>query len=201
MRIKNRQLLIALLFAIASIAAAGCQKRNSPTNKLPPETRDGLNTMGCLVNGHLFIPQAPSWYQTPFSVAYLRNTTVSDLGFNWIEKTGCGISAIYISLDSIDLAQGTTYTLGPSPYPDTSTSSPPQYRHFTYARISPDAACNLGPSGLYTTTAQVTGQLTIDYYNTTRMIVAGHFDMDLTDGNGDTCHIREGRFDMTYTPF
>jgi len=48
----------------------------------------------------------------------------------------------------------------------------------------------------YYTTSQVTGQITIDFYDEPRRIVAGRFAFDAVDKNGDTVKIRQGRFDM-----
>jgi hypothetical protein len=178
-------LALTLMVIFTFCAGGNCRKSSSPTNVLPPETHQGLNTMGCLVNGSLFIPQIPLLDPGNEYYAAYRNL---DLILNYEDKPECSITAIGIELDSVQLTQGVTYSLTVQP------DSNRQNLHVQWATYS------AFPCGalfhLYSTTAQVTGQVTIDYYDSAKAIVAGKFSFDAIDNSNDTVHITEGRFDM-----
>lgn len=181
-----------LLMGICIWTVPACHKSNSPTNALPPETYAGLNTMGCLVNGELFIPQQNGGFMAePFSTALVNGGPGFNLGFIWSDEWAQSkYNIINIGLDSVALTAGTTYTLGAQGPPDTG-------RVWPYA-INAIYHTLGGPSmdDFYYTSSQVTGQITIDYYNESRRIVAGRFAFDAVDNNGDTVKVRQGRFDM-----
>ncbi len=187
----KRTPLVLCLFVLFTITSGGnCKKSNSPTNRLPPETHEGLNTMGCTVNGSLFIPQEP--LLNPQGYYFARYTNL-DLRLAWTDQPDCGITSVVIELDSIQLAEGTTYTLGVQP--DTTNTRNVNVQWASYGNF-PCAAL----FEIYSTTGQVTGQVAIDYYDSSRGIVSGNFSFDAVDKNSDTVHVREGRFDMSLQP-
>jgi hypothetical protein len=78
--IKRSPLVLSLFFLFTITSGGNCKKSNSPTNRLPPETHEGLNTMGCTVNGSLFIPQEP--LLNPQGYYFARYTNL-DLRLAW----------------------------------------------------------------------------------------------------------------------
>ncbi|HEV2354614.1 MAG TPA: DUF6252 family protein, partial [Puia sp.] len=104
------------------------------------------------------------------------------------EPRNCGRSEVDIQLDSISLRDGATYTLGAQPanYNDSTNA---QWASFT------EEPCNGLPTA-YITTAGISGQVTISWFDPVTGIVAGTFSFDAVDGVGDTVHVRQGRFDM-----
>lgn len=180
--------LLLLPTLLILLIAGGCRKSNSPTNRLPAETHNGANTMGCYVNNHLFIPQEPGLDPNPFYGANIQPAPSFDLHLFWMDKINSSNNTnIAIFLDSIQLTQGATYTLGA---PADSLNQNANAQWATYLA-----------QGFYYTTGQVNGQVTIDYYDpmvsAVTGIVSGHFSFDAVDNIGDTVHITQGRFDMT----
>lgn len=164
--------------------AAGCRKYSShPAQVLPPETHLGLNTMGAYVNGKLFIPQGSGTYPGNYYSASIGWPLVS-LNLGWQDEESVNFTSISIDLDSIQLTQGTTYTLGtPLDSPYTGYAQWASFRNWLNGDI-------------YNTSAQLTGQVTIDYYDPAIGIVSGNFAFDAVDYNSDTVHVTQGRFDM-----
>lgn len=193
------QILSILLPALALLLLSACRKySNSPTNVLPLETHEGLGTMGCMVNGKLFIPQHSGWVNKPFSVATLDGYPGQNLNMDWTDDADDGLRIVTISLDSVYLQKGITFDLGVRP-PD-SALTPGSTGHSQFARYT-----NFGKTSgyigqaIYNTTSLVKGQVTIDWYIPTAYIVAGTFWFDAINATGDTVHVRDGRFDMGYT--
>jgi hypothetical protein len=193
----RRPVLLFLLAITIVLANTGCKKSNSPTNVLPPETHVGLNTMGCIVNGQLFIPQETGYPPHQFSTAAISSRGVNGITsiiFNWTDQPNCGLSFLNIYLDSVQLQAGDTLTLGLMP--DSSFTSSRKAQWATYMSFP----CDSGSVNQYSTNSQVSGQMIIDYYEyaTDIILVAGRFSFDAIDKYGDTVHIREGRFDMAF---
>jgi len=149
--------------------------------------------MGCLVNGQLFVPQEPAAVPYPFYSATLTHDPADNLNMGWKdEKNSCDQSSIGIRLDSVKLTQGTTYKL--TQQVDTSNAAANVGQWAEYLDIT---SCSQFIFSPYYTTAAVTGQVTITYYNPTLGVVSGTFWFDAIDAGGDTVHVREGRFDMS----
>jgi hypothetical protein len=186
--------ILTLVTLYTLTTSSNCHKSNSPTNQLPPETHSGLNTMGCLVNGQLFIPQSTGNPPPPFSSAYrVVFNGITSIVFNWADLPNCGLSEMKIFLDSVQLQVGDTLTLGLMPDSNLVYIGKAQWADYE------SFPCDSGPvSNPYTTTSQVTGQMIIDYYEnaTDISLVAGRFFFDAIGKYGDTIHVREGRFDM-----
>lgn len=183
------QLAIFLLL-LFSAGLSACRKNSIPPDRLPPPTHAGLNTMGCLINGELFIPQENGQTTDTYSGAMLQNISPYRLWLFWNDQPlTCGSSELDIRLDSVSLAQDTTYLLGAQP-PSNNDTAHAQWAIFT------EEPCSASPTP-YNTTAQVTGSVTITWFDPIAGIVAGIFSFDAVNGNGDTVHVRSGRFDMT----
>ncbi|MCL1937869.1 MAG: hypothetical protein FWF52_05690 [Candidatus Azobacteroides sp.] len=67
-------LLTALLYIFAFLDFSSCNKE--VLNEMPPETQTGANTLGCLIDGELFVGGCCTpWMTPPFNALY---NTVSD---------------------------------------------------------------------------------------------------------------------------
>ena len=193
---KKTSLLLSLISLYILTSSSNCRKSNSPTNQLPPETHAGLNTMGCTVNGEIFIPQTkstPGSAPGPFSVAGY-NIPGPGISFHWTNYNDSSLSWIDIHVDSVDLQAGTTYTLG-APADTTNVITPNTTAKAQWA-LYYSVSGNVIPSFAYRTNSQVTGQIILDYYDSLNGLVAGRFTFDAVNNSGDTVHVREGRFDM-----
>jgi hypothetical protein len=186
---KKAPLLLTLIAIYTLTTGSNCHKSNTP-NVLPPETHQGLNTMGCIVNGQLFIPQGGNPAGQSSNAGYGIYGRVSII-FNWTDDPTCGLSILNVYLDSVQLQAGDTLTLGLMP--DSGAFSPNKAQWATYHSFP----CGGGLIGSYSTNSQVTGQMIIDYYDPLAYLIAGRFSFDAVDKYGDTVHVREGRFDMS----
>jgi hypothetical protein len=194
---KKTSLFLSLITLYTLTSSSNCHKSNSPTNQLPPETHAGLNTMGCLVDGVLFIPQTKS--TTPGSApgqfaAAGYNIPGPGISFHWTDFNDSSLSWIDIHVDSVDLQAGAMYTLGAPP--DTTNLLSPNTTAMAQWALYYSESGNVIPSFTHTTNSQVTGQIILDYYDGLNGLVAGRFSFDAVNKYGDTVHIREGRFDM-----
>lgn len=175
----------------------GCRKSTSPTDRLPPLTHQGLNTMGCMVDGKLFVPQAPAFYPYGIYGIIQQGYPGPNLTMGWTDKgSDCSLSGLQIILDSIQLQQGLTIDLAAPADSGGAVGDPGptfsnQWATYTFA----DCDKNI-PFTPYTTTGQVTGQVTITWYDAGKGVVAGTFWFNAIDKAGDTAHVTEGRFDM-----
>jgi hypothetical protein len=179
---------LSIIFIAFILMASGCSKQSaSSTNQLPPATNQGLNTFGCLVNGQVFVPQAPIGYPYPYYTCYIypntTNPNFSEFTLSGEDKSNGGFTAVGFTLDSINLQQGDTFQL----------KSIGGGNYATYTNANTPGYIN------YYTTDTLTGQLIITYLDKTNYIVSGTFLFNAVSANAsDTVHITEGRFDMLY---
>lgn len=59
---------------LAALLLSACAKDDDPTAQLPPETRSGANTFGCLVNGQPWTPLGRDSYSIYYDAAYRHGT-------------------------------------------------------------------------------------------------------------------------------
>ncbi|HXD78467.1 MAG TPA: hypothetical protein VN616_11705 [Puia sp.] len=187
---KNPPLYRLFAILIASLIMAGCRKSNSPTDELPPATHVGLNTMGCYVNGELFIPQEPGLASHGFASARIVSRQPPSLWLSWNDEIGnCGSNQLDIHLDSTVFATGKSFVLGQAAVNPADDSLDAQWASYTRFPCQ-------GQSIQYLTGSLMNGSLVISYYDSLQGIVAGTFEFDAAAPGGDTLHITQGRFDM-----
>ena len=68
---KTKLFFIALL-AIVLLSAAQCEKEKD-LNTLPPETQEGKNTFGCLIDGELYVKGDAPWMHAQISAGYSKS--------------------------------------------------------------------------------------------------------------------------------
>jgi len=166
------------------LTASKCKK-----DELPPETQEGKNTFGCLVDGVIFSPKgggiAPN---LTCAYQYLNSQSSSGYFFQLsASASGSGreLRSISIATDSLEVREGNVYPLIKSKKGTASA----QYLFFP----------NRGILKEYNTTDTITGELFIKKMDMTRKIVSGTFWFDLINENGEKIQVREGRFDMNFT--
>ena len=87
--------IILLLCMFLTLIGTSCDNNddNNSGDKLPPETQTGANTVGCLVNGQVFLPKAEGILaQTPIddptNIRYIHTESCANNIFNIINVVG-----------------------------------------------------------------------------------------------------------------
>jgi len=152
-------------------------------NKLPPATKTGANTAGCLVNGVAFLPKG----NFTFGNLSCNYTDGQNFNIRISEKINDNIRSIYVFNYNQELEVGVTYLLKQN---SNNTTSPNSYATFA------DFTNTSG--GDFNTTDIITGELKITYHNFNNAILSGTFWFDAVNSNGAKVKVRSGRFDMHY---
>ena len=177
---------ILILLCSLLLLSASCKKEKSenPIDDLPPATQTGANTFGCLVNGELFLPKGSGLGGPVLNAQYefVDNKYYFSLLATRSGKD-CKSSSILLSLNNLTLQNMKTYSLQ-----DTSEG-----KAHLRVRIGIDCSFN---TDFFRTNNNVTGNMNITYFNTTKNIVAGTFSFDAVNSKGEKVEVREGRFDM-----
>lgn len=170
--------LIAVLFASCMIDFT---TRPNQTEGLPPKTETGANTIGCLLNGKVFLPRGAGLL---YGLNNNCGTNLLSVGMNDTRST----EADYIYLSLYPLLD-TAYLI--SNY-DSSSSNRMQFTVVNYGH--PDIpAYNCYPVNSYS------GHLSISKRDTVNRILAGTFWFDAIDTTNNTVvQVRDGRFDLRY---
>ncbi|MEW4923198.1 DUF6252 family protein [Algibacter sp. 2305UL17-15] len=179
-----KHLTYVLLTAL--IILGGCKNDDdntpiAPIDQLPPATKFGANTAGCLVNGEVHLPNNKSLQ--PLSFNYIN---LEDFTLKISHKTNDIIYTILISVYDVSLVQGNTYPLNIEFGENAATG---EYLINAESYPSPN---------YYSTTPIVNGELTITFINMEKFIMSGTFWFDAINSENTKIEIREGRFDMIY---
>lgn len=175
---------ILLLFTLA-IVLNSCDKDTfAGKDQLPAETQTGANTVGCLVNGEVFLPHAGGinpevncFYQ------FIDGEFYFSLGFSDLRNGGS--TSVFVQTKKINLQAGQTYILNKNTVDDSDYTGG-------------GGVFWLNPSNIsYTNTIKI-GELKITRVDLSNSIVSGTFWFDAVNTNGKTVEIREGRFDWNY---
>ncbi len=157
---------------------------NPASDQLPPETQIGANTVGCLVNGKVFLPKAQGinpevncFYQL-INGEYFFNMAFSDL-------TNSSSPAVSVQNRKSELIVGQTYILNKN-IDDNGDFSGGGGIYFP------------NPSNIYRTNNIKTGELKITKLDQINFIVSGIFWFDAINSSGEVVEIRQGRFDWRY---
>ena len=180
-----KHLILSLIFGFLAIS---CNRSDdppaNPVAQLPPATTTGANTIGCLVNGEVFLPHqnnptGPS--STHCHYQFVNNEW--NLGISFSNDSTNPLRSVGIFSINNDLQQGSTYQLKQN------TGNPNLYG--TYGA---------GGSSAYFTNDLNSGELKITRLDKINNIISGTFWFDAINTAGQKVQIREGRFDMHYIP-
>ena len=177
--------LIFLLTAIALLSS--CDKDGqifASKDKLPPETQTGDNTVGCLVNGKVFLPHAEGINP---EVNCFYQLVEKEFFFNmtFIDYRGITPKGVSIQTRHINLEVGKTYELNKNIIDDGDF-------------IGGGGNYDIGASNRYFTNSIKTGELKITRVDLSHSIISGTFWFDAVNSAGEKVEIREGRFDWNY---
>jgi len=158
---------------------------------LPPATHEGLNKVGCYINGQPWVPKVgkingnDNYYTEALDFHYVTDPKYSNspkFRFRAIKnfQNPCDTALSLLSFANVRVYEGGTYLIN-NDYPLNS--------HHGESIGGDHALIRDGKS-----------YLTIDYLDTTRHIIAGRFGMNVRDYKSDTVKITDGRFDVIYDP-
>ena len=178
--------LILILFFLSACSCGRNSDDNSTQNTLPPATQTGANTIGCLVNGEVFLPHqnnptGPS--ATHCHYQFVNNEWNFSLGY-FNDKQN-PLRSIGIFGNGIKLHSNIIYPLGKN----NGIGNASLYGYYG----------KNGTPSFYTDNIS-TGELKITKLDSINYIISGTFWFDAINSNGQKVQIRDGRFDMQYTP-
>lgn len=170
----------AILFVLYSCDKEGFIFSNK--KKLPAETRTGANTVGCLVNGKVFLPHGKGG-NTGVNCFYQIEEGQHYFSLNFADYSNSKGELVALQTTKIDISEGNVYKLN-----KTFTIEP----DFTGAAGIYEPYFN---NSFYTNTIQ-TGELKITHLS--KSIISGTFWFNAVNSKGEKVEIREGRFDWSY---
>ena len=178
--IQKKSLLLLFIF-LSGLSA--CKKSTiSELDKLPPASQYGANTFGCLVNGKAFLPK--TWgFLAPYksSADYIPSPIGGLVIYGRYKNDQGEYSMVGLITDSLEVSEGQTLKWN--------TRAPGNAVGFL----------DNTPSGfIYTTDQKSPGTLTITKLDLVNKIISGTFDFDVSNSNGETVKITNGRFDIHF---
>ena len=176
------KILSVILIVTTFIFLSSCDLFNMKHDpKLPPLTTEGNDTFGCLVNGNLFLPEAPFGYGTGV-YAELQGVNTDTVGINLYATNSTTDHNLIISIfDTPTLQVGKIYNLSDAKF------------FVDYTDYSNTPSC--------TYKKVISGDLKLlkfDITNPKHMIIAGIFEFDASSADcTDTVNVTQGRFDVS----
>ncbi len=156
-----------------------------PNPPLPPITTEGLNKLGCLIDGKVYVSSIPlgSWISgmSPFIMGYHEETNLISMNTWWITQDGTqdkcfGFSSCGFSNDKAKCI----------------------IKRDSIVRISNYVDNLLGDSE-YFIDYNLPAEFKVIHFDSTKRIIAGTFSFFLIDKvHEDTIVVTEGRFDGHY---
>tara|TARA_R110001583_G_scaffold185065_1_gene344967 strand:- start:914 stop:1444 length:531 start_codon:yes stop_codon:yes gene_type:complete len=175
---KNLLFLLTVLLTLSC-----CNNDDDSAASLPPETQTGANTVGCLVNGKVFLPHAEG-INSPVNCFYQFVNGEFYFNLHFADLRGVISTDVVVQTSKITLEVGKTYILNKNIVDDGDFTgggvfAPPSIIRF------------------YTTTIK-TGELRITRVDVQNSILSGTFWFDAVNTKEEIAEIREGRFDWNY---
>ncbi|XMO88345.1 DUF6252 family protein [Algibacter sp. AS12] len=175
---KNLLLLFSLLLVLNS-----CSNDDDGAS-LPAETQIGANTVGCLVNGEVFLPHAEG-INPPVNCFYQFVDGEFFFTMNFADLRGVTNERVVIQTGRIDLQKGQTYILNKNTIDDGDFSGG-------------GGVYSLSLSNRFNTNTILTGELKMSRIDLQNSIISGTFWFDAINDSGEVVEIRQGRFDWNY---
>src|SRR5690625_4718193 len=161
-----RNIFIACLVFLPLLCLGGCSKDdNSPTapvDLLPPATQIGANTVGCLVNGEVFLPKGGGLSGNK-NCFYQFVDEGYHFGLQLTNKTGNDTKSVSLFTRNENIVEGNTYILNVNRFVDIEGRGA-GYSHRNF---------NEGIEKLHYTTSEVTGEMTITKLDFENNIISG----------------------------
>jgi hypothetical protein len=170
---------LTILILATLLALSSCQLFDNE-HELPPITTEGKGTFGCLVNGKVFLPEAPWGYGSGVSAELFKNDTLSSVNI-YAGNTNTRQTLFISVLDEPEIMIGKLYDLT-----DTTKCG------FHYVDYSGSFTCDYE--------SLISGHLQFlkfDVTNTTK-IIAGTFELTSSSVDcKDMTIVTKGRFDIS----
>jgi len=165
-----------LLFLLPLLAVE-CEENNpiAPIDQLPPETRTGEYTFGCLVNGEAFVPESTN----QITAIYLDK--ILQIGGGAFINPGEQDIQLFIYSS---IQEGVEYSLTDSLVSGSRL----------VVRGTDISTCRYEPENT------LSGTLTITHFDSINYIVSGTFEFTTATKDCDTIRVTDGRFDIPYIP-
>ncbi|CAL2076412.1 conserved exported protein of unknown function [Tenacibaculum sp. 190524A02b] len=178
---------LKIAFFLLAISFTNCSKDEAPLpplQQLPPMTQVGANTVGCLVNGEVFLPHQKNPFGVPSTTCFYQFLDGNyEFGLRFFNDEQDILRQVTIGGNKLKLLEGKTYIIK-AEEPKKST-----YAYYT-----------LGGMQGYRTTKKITGELTITKLDPTKGIISGIFWFDaIRLSDHEIVKVRNGRFDMQYS--
>jgi hypothetical protein len=181
----------ALLLPLVGGWGAACTSTN-PEPSLPPETQEGRNTFGCLINGKVWIPDfggAGDIYNTPLTIA--KYDPFRQGQFSIGAKNYSNYNNDHDKLSF--LIWGTPISGQTYEFKSLDTLYFNQVK-IDFSRAKANPVCSDSKEVIF-----FKGKLYISKFDLTKRIAAGTFEFMLKSKNcTDTLKVTQGRFDMTF---
>jgi hypothetical protein len=142
--------------------------------KLPTETQEGKNTIGCLLNGQVWQNHGGGWFNPDYKASYFKK----NISVGGSMNTEQDYQSLTLQLNNVFKGIG-NYKLG-----NDSTTR--------VVCINSKTNCNYD-EGTFTM-----GNLEITKFDTIKHIVCGRFNFTLIKVDCDTIRATDGRFDIKY---
>lgn len=176
---------LILIFAIAFLFNSCDKDLFQGNDQLPAATQTGARTVGCLVNGKVFLPHKEGinspincFYQPDENGDYYFNITCADFR----KSTPIGFS---VQNRKSNLVAGNTYILNKNLINNGDFEGG-------------GGNYDIGVDNRYFTNNLMTGELKITKVDLTKGIISGTFWFDAVNDKGEKVEIREGRFDWGF---
>ena len=177
---KNSFVLIIIL----TILSCCSKDENSSNAQLPAETQTGANTVGCLVNGKVFLPYAEG-ITADVNCFYQQINDKFYFSMAFSDLRGESNETVSVQRIGDNLIAGQTYTLNKNPIDNGDF-------------LGGGGTFRLSSSNkFYTNTSQI-GELKITNLDTSKSIISGTFWFNAINTAGQKVEIRQGRFDWKY---
>jgi len=179
---KNLLFLLIILFTLSC-----CDKDNNPfsvNDQLPAETQTGANTVGCLVNGQVFLPKQEG-INPDVNCFYQLVDGEYFFTMNFADLRGTGRKDVSVQTFRINLQANQTYVLNKNYILDGD-----------YTGGGGSYSTSL--SNEFNTNTIKTGELKITKLDSANAIISGTFWFDAINSAGEVVEIRNGRFDWNY---
>ena len=176
-----------ILLIVTSLFLYSCSNGDIPfsgKDQLPPETQNGANTVGCLVNGKVFIP-----HQEGLNAALSCDYFSDEDGYRYFnlvfkDSRGTGVKTVSVRTGQIDFEENSVYVLNVA--------------NTMFPYLGGGGVFSINASNYYFTNTIKTGELKITHLDPQKSIISGTFWFDAVNEAGEQVEIRQGRFDMKY---
>lgn len=176
-----------LLVIVATFAFSSCDKDGqifAGKDQLPPETQTGANTVGCLVNGKVFLPKKEG-INPEVNCFYQLIKGEYYFGMAFVDLTNSSSPSVALQCRKQSLISGQIYTLNKNIIDNGDF-------------IGSGGNYDPNPNNRFFTNSLKTGELRITKLDQVNFIVSGTFWFDAANSAGEVIQIRQGRFDWKY---